>query len=226
MWAQLPQLPSSLVLPCKHTWIASPSIPAPLLLDDAFYFEPSSEVLWGFLVFHWPWGWGPLPALWPLALGCWPEPAGWKQRTLNPAWAWVRLRRTWEQLHGQAEPRGAELVTQLWSPRETIFLDSHSPWLREQKKSWHRNIRSWKCVHLYTQSPLTSLQWAPASLRPFISVLVCQPLAELMKINGKVQLQILPRLEDFTKLVEVTRTATATYIHSHWPMRISQEKVD
>lgn len=35
-------------------------------------------------------------------------------------------------------------------------------------------------------------------------------LAELVKINGIVQLEILPRLEDFTKLVEVTRTAAAT----------------
>lgn len=70
------------------------------------------------------------------------------------------------------------------------------------------------CSRIYSV-PTHTPPVSSSILRPFISVLVCQPPAELVKINGKVQLEILPRLEDFTKLVEVTRTATATYIHSH-----------
>lgn len=63
---------------------------------------------------------------------------------------------------------------------------------------------------LVDSSPPPSLSVSSRIPVAISQCLICQPLAELVKINGIVQLEILPRLEDFTKLVEVTRTAAAT----------------
>lgn len=168
---------------------------------------------------------GPWPTLWPLDLGCWPEPAGWEGRTLNPAWAWGLLVKdlraaAWA---GRAE-RGRACHPALVPTWNNIV------WFLLSMAQGAKGILTQKHSLLYMYSLVDSSPPRSLSVSSSIPVAISQCLCLSASCwTGENQWHSATgNLAKAGGLHEVSGSDKNCRCHrqSHWQIRISQEKID